>query len=91
MLFATLVKERYEQGRETNLEFVLQDFVVKLTRYSQVLKEMFPHELVPDELRVSGGMEYEVTSSLTEAYGERVGSRYEDDLETLMGFADMRM
>lgn len=82
LLFAAAVNTARQTQTDAGIDAVVGSVYERVVRYQEVL-ERYDQETIPEGLRVSVGMEYEVTKSIAEAYAQRTASDYKTDIETL--------
>ncbi|HRY82790.1 MAG TPA: hypothetical protein P5232_03780 [Candidatus Moranbacteria bacterium] len=82
LLIAREINTAYYAKTENDIKSILKSVYEKLIKYNTVI-DLYKKENIPEGLRTSIGMEYEVTKSIAEGYGKRTASDYKKDIEIL--------
>lgn len=82
LLIAREINTAYYAKTENNIKAILESVYEKLNKYNSVI-DLYRKENIPEGLRTSIGMEYEVTTSIAEGYKKRTASDYKKDIEIL--------
>ena len=86
LMFAREVNTAYQVRSDQQIETIVKGVYEKIVKYDEVLKRYAP-ENIPDGLRTSIGLEYEVTRSIAQGYHKRTASNYKEDIEILSSYS----
>lgn len=82
LLIAREINTAYYAKTENDIKDILKSVYEKLSKYNEVIG-LYKKENIPEGLRTSIGMEYEVTWSIADGYKKRTASDYKKDIEIL--------
>ncbi|MBP8016835.1 hypothetical protein KAZ01_02395, partial [Candidatus Gracilibacteria bacterium] len=82
LLFAKEINNLYVFEDDRRLESIIKVVYDRLIKYNSVI-EIYSQKNIPEGLKTSLGLEYEVTKSIAKGYNEVTGSDYKKDIEIL--------
>lgn len=84
LLFSSELNKSYQSWLDINVATICKKVYKRLTSYENIINI---YKNIPEEIKTSIGIEYEVTKSIAKAYQERTESNYKSDIEILSAYS----
>lgn len=84
LLFASELNKSYQSWLDIDIKTICKKVYQRLSSYTDIINT---YKNIPEEIKTSIGIEYEVTKSIASWYQERTKSNYKSDIEILSTYS----